>query len=128
MIEAMGFRREDVYIANVLKCRPPDNRAPAPDEVAHCEPFLRRQIELVRPRIICALGNHALRALTGFTGGISKVRGRPLEMLQWTVVPTFHPAYLLRNPPAKRDAWEDLKAILKLLGRPVPEPRRRPHG
>jgi DNA polymerase len=125
MIEAMGLRREEVYIANVLKCRPPENRNPAPDEVEMCEPFLLRQIALVRPRLICALGNHALRALTGFTGGISKVRGRPMEFLEWRVVPTFHPAYLLRNPPAKREAWEDLKAILRLLGRPVPEPKRR---
>jgi DNA polymerase len=125
MIEAMGLRREEVYIANVLKCRPPENRAPAPDEVEKCEPFLRRQIELLKPKIICALGNHALRALTGYTGGISKVRGRPMELLFGTVVPTFHPAYLLRNPPAKREAWEDLKAILKLLGRPVPASKKR---
>ena len=127
MIMAMGFEREEVYIANVLKCRPPENRNPAPDEVERCEPYLLRQIELVQPRIICALGNHALRALTGHAGGISKVRGRPMEFLQWTVVPTFHPAYLLRNPPAKRDAWEDLKAILRLLGRPIPQ-RKKPRG
>jgi len=127
MIEAMGLKREEVYIANVLKCRPPENRAPAPDEVEKCEPYLRRQIALIRPKIICALGNHALRALTGYTGGISKVRGRPMELLQGTVVPTFHPAYLLRNPPAKKDAWEDLKAILRLLGRPIPD-HRKPRG
>ena len=127
MIEAMGLKREEVYIANVLKCRPPENRAPAPDEVSKCEPYLRRQIDLIRPKIICALGNHALRALTGNTSGISKVRGRPMEFLQWTVVPTFHPAYLLRNPPAKKEAWDDLKAILRLLGRPVPE-HRKPRG
>ncbi len=124
MIEAMGLKREEVYIANVLKCRPPENRAPAPDEVEKCEPFLLRQMDLIRPRIICALGNHALKALTGYTGGITKVRGRPMELRQWTVVPTFHPAYLLRNPPAKKDAWEDLKAILRLLGRPIPDHRR----
>jgi DNA polymerase len=125
MIEAMGLRREEVYIANVLKCRPPENRSPAPDEVAMCEPFLRRQIALVQPKLICALGNHALRSLTGFTGGISKVRGRPMEFLQWKVLPTFHPAYLLRNPAAKKEAWEDLKAVLRFLGRPIPAPRRR---
>jgi len=124
MIQAMGFRREEVFIANVLKCRPPGNRNPAPDEVAQCEPYLMRQIELVRPKLICALGNHALRALTGYTGGISKVRGRPMEFFQWKVVPTFHPAYLLRNPAAKRDAWEDLKAILRLLGRPIPRSKK----
>jgi DNA polymerase len=127
MIEAMGLAREQVYICNVLKCRPPENRTPAPDEVERCEPFLLRQIELVRPRIICALGTHALRSLTGYTGGMTKVRGRPMELLQWTVVPTFHPAYLLRNPAAKREAWEDLKTVLRLLGRPVPE-RGRPRG
>jgi len=127
MILAMGFQREEVFIANVLKCRPPENRNPAPDEVAHCEPYLRRQIELVRPKLICALGNHALRALTGYTGGISKVRGRPMEFLEWRVVPTFHPAYLLRNPAAKREAWEDLKGILRLLGRPIPQ-RKKPRG
>jgi DNA polymerase len=127
MIEAMGLTREEVYIANVLKCRPPENRAPAPDEVLQCEPYLRRQIDLIRPKIICALGNHALRALTGNTSGISKVRGRPMQHLSWTVVPTFHPAYLLRNPPAKKDAWDDLKAILRLLGRPIPE-HRKPRG
>jgi DNA polymerase len=125
MIEAMGMKREEVYIANVLKCRPPENRAPAPDEVEACEPFLRRQLDLIRPKIICALGNHALRALTGHSGGVSKVRGRPMELLEWTVVPTFHPAYLLRNPPAKKEVWEDLKAILRLLGRPIPDHRRR---
>jgi uracil-DNA glycosylase family 4 len=125
MIEAMGMKREEVYIANVLKCRPPENRTPAPDEVAKCEPYLRRQIELIRPKLICALGNHALRSLTGFSGGISKVRGRPMEFLQWTVLPTFHPAYLLRNPAAKKEAWDDLKAVLRFLGRPIPE-RKKP--
>jgi len=125
MIEAMGFGREDVYIANVLKCRPPENRDPAPDEVESCSPFLQRQIALVAPKVICALGRHALRSLTGYTGGISKVRGRPMEFLDRLVVPTFHPAYLLRNPAAKRDAWEDLKGILKILGRPVPQRKKR---
>jgi len=124
MIEAMGFAREDVYIANVLKCRPPNNRDPAPDEVDHCRPYLLRQIELIGPKLICALGRHALRALTGYTGGITKVRGKPMEFLQWRVLPTFHPAYLLRNPPAKREAWDDLKTVLRLLGRPVPDRKK----
>ena len=126
MIEAMGFSREDVYIANVLKCRPPNNRDPAPDEVEKCRPYLIRQIEHIRPKIICALGRHALRALTGYSGGITKVRGKPMEFLEWRVLPTFHPAYLLRNPAAKRDAWEDLKTVLALLDRPVPARKKSP--
>ncbi|MHC4547211.1 MAG: uracil-DNA glycosylase [Planctomycetota bacterium] len=128
MIEAMGYRRDEVYIANVLKCRPPENRDPAPDEVGACLPYLMRQIEHIRPRIICALGRHALRSLTGYKGGITKVRGRPMEFLGWSVVPTFHPAYLLRNPAAKREAWEDLKTVLRLLGRPVPARNKKARG
>jgi DNA polymerase len=120
MIAAMGFAREEVYIANVLKCRPPGNRDPAPDEVERCRPFLLRQIALVRPKVVCALGRHALRALTGSAEALSRVRGRPMAFQDTTVVATFHPAYLLRNPAAKRDAWEDLKQVLGLLGRPVP--------
>ena len=121
MIEGMGFSRDEVFIANVLKCRPPKNRDPAPDETRKCRPFLLRQIEQIGPKVICALGRHALRALTDYSGPIGRVRGRPMAFLEdLVVVPTFHPAYLLRNPPAKREAWDDLKAILKLLGRPVP--------
>ena len=127
MIEAMGFAREEVYIANILKCRPPGNRDPAPDEVERCRPYLLRQIESIGPKIVCALGRHALRALTGYTGSIGKVRGRPMAFFDQTVVPTFHPAYLLRNPAAKRDAWDDLKQVLKMLGRPVP-PRKKARG
>jgi len=125
MIRAMGFEREDVYIANVLKCRPPNNRDPAPDEVETCRPYLERQIELIQPKVICALGRHALRALTGYKGGITKIRGRPMEFFDRKVMPTFHPAYLLRNPAAKREAWEDLKTVLGLLGRRVPQ-RKKP--
>jgi len=125
MIVAMGYRREEVYIANVLKCRPPNNRDPAPDEVERCLPYLLRQIELIRPKVVCALGRHALRALTGYAGALSRVRGRPMAFLGTTVMPTFHPAYLLRNPAAKRDAWEDLKQVLRILGRPVPRRKNR---
>jgi len=117
MIErGMHLRRDDVYIANVLKCRPPNNRPPVPDEVGKCTPFLIRQIELIQPKVICALGGSALRALTGQQGGISRARGRPIPFLGAQLIPTFHPAYLLRNPAAKRDAWEDLKTILRILG------------
>ncbi|MGH7162837.1 MAG: uracil-DNA glycosylase, partial [Planctomycetota bacterium] len=125
MIRAMGFAREEVYIANVLKCRPPENRDPAPDEIASCRPYLLRQIELSAPKVICALGRHAVRALTDRSEGITKLRGKRLPALGRIVVPTYHPAYLLRNPAAKRDAWEDLKTILGILGKPVPaNPRR----
>jgi len=117
MIErGMQMRREDVYIANVLKCRPPDNRTPAFDEVEKCTPILLRQIELIRPKVICALGGSALRALTGQQGGISRARGRPVPFLGAQLLPTFHPAYLLRNPAAKREAWEDLKTVMRILG------------
>ena len=125
MILAMGLQREDVYIANVLKCRPPNNRDPKQNEVEACRPFLEKQIELIQPKIICALGNHALRRLTDTDQGISKLRGKPIPLLGSTVVPTYHPAYLLRNPAAKRQVWEDLQSILRLLGLPVPAPKRR---
>ncbi len=116
MIErGMHLRREDVYIANVLKCRPPENRNPAPDEVERCRPFLLAQIELIRPKVVCALGGQALRALTGHEGGISRARGRPVPFGDAVLVPTFHPAYLLRNPAAKREAWEDLKTVMRIL-------------
>lgn len=126
MIRGMGLQREEVFIANVLKCRPPENRDPLPDEVAACHPYLLRQIELVNPKVICALGRHSLRALVDAEGSITRLRGRELRALGRIVVPTFHPAYLLRNPAAKKEAWEDLKTILRILGRPVPAPPRRP--
>ncbi len=124
MIRAMGFAREEVYIANVLKCRPPNNRDPEPVEVAACLPYLHHQIERIRPKVICTLGRHALRSLSGTTAGITKVRGKPIQLLDRILIPTYHPAYLLRNPAAKRDAWEDLKTILGILGRPVPKTRK----
>jgi len=122
MIEnGMGLRRDEVYIANVLKCRPPENRDPMEDEVESCRPWLLAQIEHIRPKVICTLGRHALRALTGYEGGISRARGRAMPFFGTHVLPTFHPAYLLRNPAAKREAWEDLKTVLRMLGRPVPK-------
>jgi uracil-DNA glycosylase family 4 len=126
MIAAMGLAREEVYIANVLKCRPPENRAPAPDEVESCRPFLERQLALVAPKVVCALGSHAVRALLGRGDGITKLRGKVFPLGAAKLVPTFHPAYLLRNPAAKREVWEDLKLILGLLGRPVPAVRKPP--
>jgi uracil-DNA glycosylase len=119
MIEAMGFRREDVYIANVVKCRPPGNRNPEPDEMASCEPFLRRQIAAVRPKVIVALGKIAVQTLLRDTTPISKLRGRWSSYEGVRLMPTFHPAYLLRSPDEKKKAWEDLQVVMKELGRTV---------
>ncbi len=128
MIAAMGWSREDVYIANVLKCRPPRNRSPQPDETAACEPFLARQIEAVRPRIIVTLGKPAAQLLLRTNAPISALRGRFDRYRGIAVMPTFHPAYLLRQPERKRDAWEDLKKVIDELERlgvtPPLSPRR----
>jgi uracil-DNA glycosylase len=125
MIEAMGYTRETVFIANINKCRPPDNRAPTPLEMATCMPFLKRQIALLQPKVIVALGNTALNGLIDVPKGmgITKLRGRWLRFAGIDLMPTFHPSYLLRNATQKRPAWEDLKAVLHRLGRPVPAVR-----
>ena len=120
MIAAMGFRREEVFIANILKCRPPGNRTPTPDEMSVCIPFLKKQIALVRPKTIVALGATAWKGLSGDPGAsISRVRGLWQSFEGIPVMPTFHPAYLLRCPSAKRTAWDDLKLVLAKLGRAV---------
>lgn len=119
MIEAMGYRRERVYIANVVKCRPPENRNPEPDEMDACEPFLRAQIAAVRPKVIVALGKTAVQALLRETSAISRLRGRWFSYEGVKLMPTFHPAYLLRSPEEKKKAWEDLQLVMKELGRPV---------
>ncbi len=114
IIEAMNYKRSDVYIANVVKCRPPNNRAPEADEVAQCLPFLMSQIDLIQPQIIVALGGSAAAVLLGSTTAISNLRGRfhPFPRNQkMAVMPTFHPAYLLRNPAAKRLVWDDMKLV-----------------
>jgi uracil-DNA glycosylase family 4 len=119
IIEAIGLTRADVYIANVIKCRPPNNRAPEPDEVATCEPFLFRQIDAIRPRIIVALGTHATHALLKTDAPISRLRGRVHDFRDSIkLVPTFHPAFLLRSPDRKRDVWEDMKKVRALLDEP----------
>ena len=115
MIESMGFRRDDVYIANVLKCRPPGNRPPKPDEVATCEPFLRRQIASIKPEVLCALGSFAAQAVLRREEKISSMRGKFFLIDGVTVMPTYHPAYLLRNPSEKRTVWEDLQKIMAVL-------------
>jgi DNA polymerase len=115
IIEAIELRREDVYIANVIKCRPPGNRNPEPDEVAVCEPFLFRQIDLVQPKVIVALGKFAAQCLLRTDTPITKLRGRVHQFRGATLVPTFHPAYLLRSPDKKRETWEDMKLVRSLL-------------
>ena len=120
MIEAMGFARDDVYIANVLKCRPPGNRNPEPDEIATCEPFLFRQLESIQPKVVIALGAFAARTLLKTDAPISRLRGRVFDYRGAQLIPTFHPSFLLRSPGYKREAWEDLKLALSLLGRSVP--------
>ncbi len=116
----MGMPRSEVYICNVIKCRPPGNRNPEPDEVAACEPFLFRQIELVRPRVIVGLGTFAVQALLKVKTPISKLRGNWHELRGIRMMPTFHPAYLLRNPADKRLVWQDIQLVMKELGRPIP--------
>ena len=115
IIKAMGYERSDVYIANVVKCRPPENRNPEPDEIAQCEPFLMRQIEAIRPRVIVALGKFAAQALLKTADPISRLRGRFHVLGETQVMPTFHPSYLLRTPSAKREVWEDMKKVMTVL-------------
>ena len=123
IITAMGCRREDVYIANVLKCRPPENRTPLPHEVENCLPYLISQIELIRPKVIVGLGATAVRALLDVELGITKMRGHWYTFRDIPIMPTFHPAYLLRNPAAKKEVWDDMKAVLERLGREIPTTR-----
>jgi DNA polymerase len=115
IIKAMGFAREEVYIANVVKCRPPGNRNPEPDEIARCEPFLHAQIAAIRPRVIVALGKFAAQTLLATDTPISRLRGQFHSLRDIDVMPTFHPSYLLRNPAAKREVWEDMKMVIARL-------------
>ncbi len=115
IIEAIDLRREDVYIANVIKCRPPNNRNPEPDEVSTCEPFLFGQIDAIQPKVIVALGAFAIRTLLERDDAISRLRGRVFDYRGAKLVPTFHPAYLLRSPDKKRDVWEDMKRVRAIL-------------
>lgn len=121
MIEAMGFARDEVYVCNIVKCRPPKNRKPEPDEMAACRPFLIEQIDLLDPKVIVALGATAVEGLLGVSGGITRLRGTwRLYQGKVPVMPTFHPAYLLRTPDAKRMVWQDLQEVLRQMGRAVP--------
>jgi DNA polymerase len=115
IIEAIQMTRDEVYIANIVKCRPPENRDPEPDEIASCRPFLERQIESVRPKVICTLGRVAAQALLSTGEALGRMRGQIRQYGETVVVPTYHPAYLLRYPEYKRPTWEDLKLVRRLL-------------
>jgi uracil-DNA glycosylase len=115
IIEAIGLTRDQVYIANVIKCRPPGNRNPDPDEVDTCEPFLFQQIDVIRPKVIVALGTFAAKTLLRTQDPISRLRGRVYDFRGAKLIPTFHPAFLLRSPDRKRDVWEDMKKVRALL-------------
>ena len=118
MINAMQFDRKDVYIANIVKCRPPENRNPEDDETEQCVGYLKSQIDIIRPKVIVLLGAVPLKVLLGKTG-ITKIHGEWHEFQGIKTMPTFHPAYLLRNPPAKKPTWEDLKKVMAVLGKKV---------
>jgi uracil-DNA glycosylase family 4 len=117
--KGMQLRREDVYICNVVKCRPPGNRNPEPDEVAACEPFLMRQLGAIGPEVIVALGKFAAQTLLRSKSPITQVRGRWFDYQGVMLMPTFHPAYLLRNPGDKRLVWEDIQKVMRVLGLPI---------
>jgi uracil-DNA glycosylase len=121
MIEAMGYRRDEVFISTVVKCRLPNNRAPLPEEMEACLPYLRQQVALVNPRVIIALGATAVRGLLGRVVAISRVRGNWQQVDGIDIMPTFHPSYLLRDPTKKREVWMDLQEVLKRVGRAMPE-------
>lgn len=116
IIEAMGFKRSDIFICNVLKCRPPGNRNPLPDEILNCKPYLTAQLQAIRPKVICALGNFAAQVLLKSELSISELRGKFYEVEGMKIMPTFHPAYLLRNPAEKRKVWADMQLIMRELG------------
>jgi DNA polymerase len=124
IIEAIGLKRGEVYICNVVKCRPPENRNPEPDEIAQCSPFLHAQLRAIAPKVICTLGKFAAQTLLKTESPISKLRGHFGDYEGITVMPTYHPAYLLRNPSAKKDVWEDMKQVhaelCRKLGKDLP--------
>lgn len=121
IINAMGLTRDDVYICNVIKCRPPDNRDPLPAEIEMCEPFLKEQLRIIKPLAICALGTFASQTLLKSEVRISRLRGQFRDYNGIPLMPTYHPSFLLRNPHAKRDVWEDIKMVMELLDLPIPK-------
>lgn len=124
IIEAMGFSRKDVYICNVIKCRPPGNRNPSPEEVESCHPFMLRQIQAISPEVIVALGTFAAQTLLRTREPISRLRGRFHDYHGIQLMPTFHPAYLLRNPAMKREVWDDMKAVMRKFGMEPSAPKQ----
>jgi uracil-DNA glycosylase family 4 len=120
ILAACGMKREEVFICNVLRCRPPGNRKPEPDEAANCSEYLERTIELVKPKFLVALGGSVTKYMLGIETGITRLRGRWLEWRGIPVLCTFHPSYLLRTPEAKKDVWNDMKSLLARMGRPIP--------
>ncbi len=120
IIQAIGLDRESVYICNIIKCRPPGNRNPQPDEIDACSPFLKRQIAAIAPEFICALGSFAAQTLLQVNTPISRLRGRFYDCMGARLVPTYHPAYLLRNPEQKRAVWDDMQLLMRAMGLPPP--------
>ncbi|MGB2601773.1 MAG: uracil-DNA glycosylase [Candidatus Omnitrophota bacterium] len=125
IIESIGLKREEVFIGNILKCRPPGNRNPMPNEIAMCSPYLLKQIDAIEPKVICALGKFAAQTLLNTETPISKLRGKFYDYNGIKLMPTYHPAYLLRNSSGKKEVWQDMQAIAKELGLKIP--RRREH-
>jgi DNA polymerase len=123
MISAMGIAREEVYIANIIKCRPPGNRTPERDECETCSPFLMRQIEVVKPKMIVALGAVAAKTLLGVNEAMINLRGHIYDFKNTKLTVTYHPAYLLRDPRQKKEAWKDLQMVMKYLDMPMPTPK-----
>ena len=121
MIEAMGLRRQDVYICNVVKCRPPENRLPEKDEIATCSPYLIRQLGVIQPKVICCLGSCSAQTMLQTTEGISRFRGQWFDFRGSKLIATYHPAYLLRNPAAKGEVWKDLQKVMAVLGLETPK-------
>lgn len=124
IIEAMGCTRDQVFIGNIVKCRPPENRTPMPDEMAVCLPYLKEQIAILKPKVIVALGATAVKGLLEVETGITRLRGKWLKYEDTDLMPTYHPAYLLRNPAGKKDVWDDMKAVLARLGRQPPQRKK----
>ena len=115
IIQSINLQREEVYIANIIKCRPPQNRNPEPDEIQSCNPFLRKQIQVIQPKIICALGTFSAQTLLKTETKITALRGKFYDLEGIKVIPTYHPAFLLRNPDKKREVWEDMKKIAEWI-------------
>lgn len=123
--KGMGLKRQDVYICNVIKCRPPENRTPTPTEVANCRDYLDEQLSIIRPQFVCCLGSVAAQRILGSKQSMTRLRGQVFQLGRVKVVCTYHPAYLLRNPAAKRETWEDIKLLMREMGLNLPPPRSR---